>query len=61
MYLAGVSIRRVEDIIEALGGTRVSPSTVSELSQKIYAQIETWPNRPIEGNHPFVFLDGLWL
>jgi putative transposase len=48
MYLAGVSVRRVEDITEALWGTRVSPSTVSELNQKIYAQIETWRNRPIE-------------
>ncbi len=34
-YLAGVSARRVEDITEALWGTRVSPSTVSELNQKI--------------------------
>ena len=42
-------------------GTRVSPSTMSELNQKIYAQIEAWRNRPIEGNHPYVFLDGLWL
>ena len=49
MYLAGVSVRRVEDITEALWGTRVSPSTVSELNQKIYAQIEAWRNRPIEG------------
>ena len=31
------------------------------LNQKIYAQIETWRNRPIQGNHPYVFLDGLWL
>jgi len=61
MYLAGVSVRRVEDITEALWGTRVSPSTVSELNQKIYAQIEAWRNRPIEGNHAYVFLDGLWL
>ena len=32
MYLAGVSVRRVEDITEALWGERVSPSTVSELN-----------------------------
>jgi putative transposase len=61
MYLAGVSVRRVEDITEALWGTRVSPSTVSELNQKIYSQIEAWRNRPIEGTHPYVFLDGIWL
>jgi putative transposase len=59
MYLAGVSVRRVEDITEALWGTRVSPSTVSNLNKKIYAKIEAWRNRPIEGEHPYVFLDGI--
>jgi hypothetical protein len=50
MYRAGVSVRRVEDITEALWGTRVSPSTVSELNEKIYGTIETWRNRhPING------------
>jgi transposase-like protein len=59
MYLAGVSVRRVEDITEALWGTRVSPSTVSDLNKKIYGTIETWRNRPIEGEHPYVYLDGI--
>ena len=61
MYLAGVSVRRVEDITEALWGTRVSPSTVSALNQKIYEQIDAWRNRPIERAYPYVFLDGIWL
>ena len=61
MYLAGVSVRRVEDITEALWGTRVSPSTVSELNQKIYARIHEWRNRPIAGEHPYIYLDGVWL
>lgn len=59
MYLAGVSVRRVEDITEALWGTRVSPSTVSELNKKIYARIDEWRNAPIEGKHPYVYLDGI--
>ena len=59
MYLAGVSVRRVEDITEALWGTRVSPGTVSNLNKKIYAQIEAWRNEPIEGRHPYVYLDGI--
>ena len=59
MYLAGVSVRRVEDITEALWGTRVSPSTVSDLNKKIYATIEQWRNRPIAGEHPYVYLDGI--
>ncbi len=61
MYLAGVSVRRVEDITEALWGSRVSPSTVSELNQKIYARIHEWRNRPLAGEHPYVYLDGVWL
>jgi putative transposase len=59
VYLAGVSVRRVEDITEALWGTRVSPSRVSDLNKKIYRTIETWRNRPIEGEHPYVYLDGI--
>src|SRR6188474_2751410 len=61
MYLAGVSVRRVEDITEALWGTRVSPSTVSDLNKKIYGTIEAWRHRPIEGEHPYVYLDGIVL
>jgi len=59
MYLAGVSVRRVEDITEALWGTRVSPGTVSNLNKKIYAKIEAWRHRPIEGDHPYLYLDGI--
>src|SRR5262245_65448817 len=36
----------------------MSPSTVSELNKKIYATIEAWRNRPIEGEHPYVYRDG---
>lgn len=61
MYLAGVSVRRVEDITEALWGTRVSPGTVSNLNKKVYERIEKWINSRIEGEYPYVFLDGIWL
>jgi len=61
MYLAGVSVRRVEDITEALWGTKVSPGTISNLNKKVYAKIEEWRNRPIEGYFPYVYLDGIVL
>ena len=61
MYLAGVSVRRVEDITEALWGSRVSSGTVSRLNQKIYRHIEAWRNRQIEGEFPYLFLDGVVL
>jgi putative transposase len=61
MYLAGVSVRRVEDITQALWGMRVSAGTVSDLNQKMYERIDQWRNRPIEGEHPYVYLDGICL
>jgi transposase-like protein len=61
MYLAGVSVRRIEDITEALWGTKVSPATVSELNKKIYSQIEVWRNRPLQGSYAYIYLDGIYL
>ena len=61
MYLAGVSVRRVEDITEALWGTRVSAGTVSNLNKKVYEHIEAWRNRPLKGKYPYVYVDGIYL
>ena len=51
MYLAGVSVRRVEDITEALWGTRVSSGTVSNLNKKVYKHIERWRSQKLKAIH----------
>ena len=61
MYLAGVSVRRVEDITEALWGTKVSPGTISNLNKKAYENIEKWRNRPLKGEYPYIYVDGIFL
>ena len=61
MYLAGVSVHRVEDISEALWGARVSPGTISRLNQKVYVQIEEWRNRKLVAEYPYVYMDGIYL
>lgn len=62
MYLAGVSVRRVEDITDALWGTKVSPGTISNLNKKAYEHIEKWRNRPLKGGtYPYVYVDGIFL
>lgn len=61
MYLAGVSVRRVEDITEALWGMRVNAGTVSQLNKQMYERIESWRNEPIKGQYPYVYLDGICL
>ena len=61
MYLAGVLFGGLRISRKHCWGTRVSPGTVSNLNKKIYEQIESWRNRPLEGSYPFVYLDGIWL
>ena len=61
MYLAGVSVRRVEDITEALWGTKVSPGTISNLNKKAYEHIEMWRNRPLKEEYPYIYVDGIFL
>ena len=62
MYPAGVSVRRVEDITEALWDSKVSPAAVSELNKKACVRIEDWRNRPLQGGrYPYVYVDGIYL
>ena len=61
MYLAGVSVRRVEDITAALWGCRVSPGTISNLNKKVYGHIEEWRQRKLRYEYPYVYLDGICL
>lgn len=61
MYLAGVSVRRVEDITEALWGAKVSAGTVSKLNKKVYVKIEEWRQRELLLKYPYVYLDGIYL
>ena len=61
MYLAGVSVRRVEDISEALWGARVSLGTISNMNQKVYAELDKWRNRELVAEYPYVYVDGIYL
>ncbi|PPK80049.1 mutator family transposase [Lacrimispora xylanisolvens] len=60
-YLAGVSVRLVEDITQALWGNKVSPGTISNLNKKVYEHIETWRSRKLTGSYPYVIADGVYL
>ena len=61
MYLAGVSTRRIEDVSEILWGAGVSAGTVSNLNEKAYRSVEEWRSRPLSGEYPYVFIDGIYL
>ena len=61
MYPVGISVLRVEDITEALWGSKVSLATISELNKKASVHIEAWRNRPLQGGYPYVYVDGIYL
>lgn len=60
MYLAGAGTRQVDDISQLLWGERMAPQTLSDKPRKVYADIERWRTRPLEGGYPYVFMDGVW-
>jgi transposase-like protein len=59
-YLAGVSTRRVEKLVQQLGVDRMSKSQVSRLAQSLDQVVEEFRTRPLDGGpYPYVMLDAL--
>src|ERR671924_2311964 len=55
-YVAGVSTRKVDQVVESLG-LRVSKSEVSRLCQGLDEQVQAFRQRPLEGRYPYLWLD----
>ena len=60
-YVHGVSTRKVDDLVKALGMTGISKSRVSELCEQLDEEVERFRNRPLEGPYPYVWLDATYL
>ena len=59
-YIEGVSTRRVDDIVKALGIEGISKSQVSAMAKTLDAQVEAFRSRPLDaGPYTYVWLDGL--
>src|SRR6476659_8193880 len=55
-YVAGVSTRKVDQVVESLG-LRVSKSEVSRICEGLDEQVEAFRSRPLEGRYPYLWLD----
>jgi putative transposase len=55
-YVCGVSTRRVDQLVESLG-LRISKSEVSRICGLLDEHVEAFRTRPLDGRHPYVFLD----
>jgi transposase-like protein len=56
-YVHGVSTRRLDDLMQALGMTAISQSQVSRLCQSLNAEVDRFRPRRLEGPYPYVWLD----
>ncbi len=60
-WIGGVSIRRVDDLVQALGLSGISKSKVSKLCKDIDERVGEFLNRPPTGDWPYVWLDATYL
>lgn len=60
-YVLGVSTRRVDDLVQALGMQGVEESQVSRLCEELDAEVQGFRDRPLGGAYPYVWLDGTFL
>jgi transposase-like protein len=60
-YIQGISTRSVDDLAKAMGMTGISKSQVSRLCEEIDERVQTFLERPIEGDWPYVWVDATYL
>jgi len=60
-YVQGVSTRKVDDLVQALGMTGISKSQVSRLCAELDEVVQAFRNRPLEGCYPYVWLDAKYV
>ncbi len=59
MYAKGMTTRDIQSHIEEIYGLQVSPTLVSNITEKIVSIATTWQNRPLEAVYPIVFFDAI--
>ena len=60
-YVHGISTRSVDDLVQAMGMSGISKSQVSRLCGEIDDKVQTFLNRPLEGDWPYVWLDATYV
>jgi transposase-like protein len=60
-YIQGVSTRRVDELVKALGLTGIDKSAVSRISQQLDEVVRQFRERKLEATYPYLWLDALYL
>jgi transposase-like protein len=60
-YIQGISTRSVDDLFQAMGMSGISKSQVSRLCEEIDGRVQTFLDRPIEGDWPYLWIDATYV
>ena len=60
-WINGVSTRKVDELVQAMGMTGISKSSVSKLCKDINERVNTFLKRPLSGDWPYLWLDATYL
>jgi transposase-like protein len=61
MFLAGVSTRRVGEILAKIGGEKISAQTVSRIAQSLDAEVDRFHRQSLSDSYQYLLLDGICL
>jgi transposase-like protein len=60
-WIGGISTRRVDDLVQAMGLSGISKSQVSKLCKDIDERVHAFLSRPLVGEWPYLWLDATYL
>ena len=60
-YVKGVSTRKVDDLVKAMGATGMSKSEVSRLCMTLDEEVEAFRRRKLDKEYPYLWLDAVYL
>jgi len=60
-FVCGVSTRKVEALVEAMGAKGISKSEVSRIAQVLDAEVEAFRSRPLEESYRYIWLDAMYV
>jgi len=60
-YVLGVSTRKMEKLVQALGMEGISKSEVSRICGELDEEVNKWRQRPLEGEYPYLWLDATYV
>jgi transposase-like protein len=61
MFLAGVSTRRVGEVLAKIGGEKISAQTVSRIAQSLDAEVDRFHRQSLSDSYQYLLLDGICL